>query len=359
MVTYLNPNDAAHTFDLDNLYNSLRGNTTVDGGTPSKGSNALETDVASGSAYVAQDTVEFSQQTRIHDAGGTDPRFDIVYIDSNGSLQIETGTEAPAGTGGSVTDPFVDAPFKYYSPIPPDFTDFAGTPVAVVAIPAGAADYTASKHLRDVRLDPAVYADVLETRSHTLLPSYDEFSSAPQIARSVIWISGNGTPNQGVYQHDGSGYVEIGSGLSLSDIQIGSDWNVEGYGITNVSELQVNDAVRVHNGRGTFNFAGHHGQYGAGTKTEIFRFDLASDEQLEVWRIDVSPKGGGAASNDFSVEIEDDAGNTLVSAGELTTGGSSPLGTSVAGESVAGYVTNNTGGAYNATISGQVSIVQS
>lgn len=353
MVEYLNRGDAAQIQDIQLVSRALRGHAIGTGVEVSKGSNAMETDVTSGTAFVDGAIVNVSAQTVTHDAGDTDPRHDVVYVNSSGTLKIEKGTPASAiGPDGAT---FADDPFVFWSPAPdpPDLID--GVPLAQVAIPAAATDYDAGTQFRELRPTVDMVFETLEARQEVLLPQFDETGNAPTTERNLIQITGNGTDTKGVYFYDGTDYVKTGAGLTLSDLTINSnrDWN--GNNITNVGELQVNESFRVHNGRGSFNLPEHHTNYADGlSSAEISRRSLASDEKFEVWMLDVTMKGGGSNSN-FTVEIRDESDNsTLASTSDFAQGASTPLGTSAAGADVTVRVTNSTGSAKTATISGQI-----
>lgn len=111
---------------------SLEGDSVESGCTPSDGTNAMEVDIAAGEVIIDGSTISVSAQTVTLNTSDTDPRKDVVYIDSTGSAVPLAGTPAPAegGTGG----------FDTYMPTPPAMSGTTGVPVALVWVGAGVTD---------------------------------------------------------------------------------------------------------------------------------------------------------------------------------------------------------------------------
>lgn len=139
----------------------LDGFAVASGLTPSVGASGLEVDVASGTATVGEssgvvDTVTLGSTTTItlDAADGTNPRKDVVYIDTSGTLQKETGTAGAANPSGNTR-------FNTFEPEPP-FPSTAGAILAEVWVAAGATSLQ-SADVRDRRMpadavgDRAVY----------------------------------------------------------------------------------------------------------------------------------------------------------------------------------------------------------
>lgn len=364
MSDYLDTGVAAHVLDLQVISNALTGNGIADGMVPSK-AGALETEVTAGTAIVDGTEVQFAStddQSAVHNGGDTDPRRDVVYVtDVTGDavLAIAEGDPGtPVHAAGDDSVAFADAPFEFAAPAPPTFADFDGVPVAEVAVPAGATDYTEADHLRELRQTADVFVDTIAAFSELHLPEYDNTNNAPSVPGNVIRITGDGIDSEGVYVWDGSDWTRFGEEITLDDLVIDSDRNWNGYSITNldtltVNELQVNDHFHVQGGRGSFSLPDQHTRYADGlADAEVARWSLANDEHLEVTLLEVTHLGGGS-DVDFTVSLVDvNANNTLASTSDRTRG--SPIATSTSGADIALHVTNATGDPVDATISGQL-----
>ncbi|AUV81248.1 hypothetical protein C2R22_05885 [Salinigranum rubrum] len=133
---------------------------TIDSGTLG-GASTLS--VAAGDAYTAGTTHSVSSQSvSISGANPTDPRRDVVYVDSSGNIQVEDGTpEARDPEEGSLSR------FEHFRPAP---ADLASTPAVVLAevwVPAGVATISGAD-LRDRRtraLDVDSLVDDVATQS--------------------------------------------------------------------------------------------------------------------------------------------------------------------------------------------------
>lgn len=111
--------------------------------------------VAAGDAYVQGTTHTIGSQTiGIDGANGTDPRRDVIYVDTSGAIQVATGTP-------EARDPDDEnlSRFEYFRPAPADFQATVGCVIAEVWVPAGATSVTSSD-LRDRRVR-ALQADSL------------------------------------------------------------------------------------------------------------------------------------------------------------------------------------------------------
>lgn len=364
MTDYLQTGYAAHVLDVQLVSESLRGNGVATGVSPSR-SGALETSVTAGTTFVDGTPLTFASsgdQSAVHDGGDTDPRRDIVYIanvSGDAVLDVYNGTPgAPVHAQGDDTVAFSDAPFEFAAPAPPIAQDIPGTPIAEVAIPAGATDYTEATHLRDLRQFTDLTLEKLVAHSELNLPAYDETSNAPAVTDNIIRITGNGSDAEGVYVYDGASYVNLGEQITLNDLVIDSSRDWGGYDITNVGRaaagtLHASDNFRVDGGRGSFSLPDQHAEYADGlTDAEIARWSLAAGESLEVTLLEVTHLGGGSSTN-FAAELRDESdGSTLVSTTDSVRG--SPAATSAAGADITLRVSNSTGGAVKATISGQL-----
>lgn len=89
--------------------------------------------VASGQAWFDQDPVQVAQQDVRIDAGDTDPRKDVVYLDATGTAQVAKGdpNAIPANQSGATR-------FTTYRPSPPDLSDTDAVILAEVWVPTNA-----------------------------------------------------------------------------------------------------------------------------------------------------------------------------------------------------------------------------
>lgn len=144
------------------------------------------------------------------------------------------------------------------------------------------------------------------------------------------------------------------SALSDLSIDVTKDW--QSYSITNLSDLHL-DGVRFKSGTGVFPFPCHHTEYSSGlSQREIARVTLRSSEFLEVYRLETKFRGGGT-DPDFSVELYDATNSeVLASTSDRTatsqSDGNSRLAASGSGATVLLRVTNQTGTAQTASITG-------
>lgn len=116
---------------------------SINTGTLGTGNNALS--VASGSVLFDGGSVSVSAQNVDVDAGDSNPRKDVVYVDSGGNAQVRKGAPAtvPADAPGDK--------FQTWHPAPYDMHDVESVVLAVVWVGATASSVTASD-LRDRRL---------------------------------------------------------------------------------------------------------------------------------------------------------------------------------------------------------------
>lgn len=125
----------AQALDLETLNRAFEGDSIRTGCAPSKGANALEVDVAAGTAQIDGSDTDISAQTVTLTAGSGDPRKDVIYLDTNGTAQVVAGTPEPAQPSGETGR-------QTYQPQPVDLAGTAGVVIAEVWVPAGASDVT-------------------------------------------------------------------------------------------------------------------------------------------------------------------------------------------------------------------------
>lgn len=160
MVDYtytLDSGDALHSLDWNNTERTLHGfgvtdgcDVTINTGTLGTGNDALS--VASGSAVVDRVSHNVSSQA-VSLAGADDlPRWDVVGVDTSGSVVVLSGTPEEAQIDGETT---TETHRSVHKPIPP--FDATITPLALVWIGANAGSVD-SGDLFDVRVPTDVHA---------------------------------------------------------------------------------------------------------------------------------------------------------------------------------------------------------
>ena len=133
----------------------LTGNSVVSGVAPSAGSSGLEVDVASGTVLVNGSEVSVSAQTVTLDtADSSNPRKDVITIDSNGNLVKNTGT-------AEAIKPEGETGFDTQRPAPNDLAGVSQPVVAEVYVAAGASSL-GSGDVRDRRLFSSSYLGSLD-----------------------------------------------------------------------------------------------------------------------------------------------------------------------------------------------------
>lgn len=103
--------------------------------------------VAAGDAYIQGTTHAISSQTiGINGANGTDPRRDVVYVDTSGAIQVKNGTPEARDPDDETL-----SRFEYFRPAPADLQATVACVLTEVWVPAGATSVTSSD-LRDRRV---------------------------------------------------------------------------------------------------------------------------------------------------------------------------------------------------------------
>lgn len=361
MTHYIDKGDAFHAIDAQLLYERTEGNSIINGCGLSR-SGSLQTDIASGSLFAGGDAVDVSAQTVTHDGGDTEPRRDVLYVDSSGTFGISKGSpSAPEGPDSAPS--WGDDPFAYWLPQPNDFPDIPGTPVGEVAIEAGATDYDEASQLRSYLPQTNTLLASVLAETELQLPRFDDVTSAQQSEASLFAITGNGSDPEGVYiDMDGDGTTaRIGEDAALSQLNIDTTSKDMGnVALNNVGSVEVNNGFSFPAGNGEFNL-GRHTSYAdtGGSFEEIARFTCASDQYFECYYLQIQFKGGGTNSN-VTVRYRDvSAGTTLVSTSDrfrATT--SSEIVTSSQGATIVKELDNGTGGAVSACVSEGVTFVE-
>lgn len=127
-------------------------------------SSGLTLSIASGTATVGEtsntvDTVSLGSSTTVtlNAADSTNPRKDTVYIDTSGTVQVETGT-------AEAYDPSDETLFDTFQPEPP-LPSTEGVILAEVVVPAGASSINTTDHVRDRRQPAQAVFDEVACRS--------------------------------------------------------------------------------------------------------------------------------------------------------------------------------------------------
>lgn len=177
----LEDGDGIQAFDRNVKARSLHGYGVATGGavsinTGTLGSGNSALSVASGEAIVAHSTVAISSQAV--DLPGSDslPRWDLVGVDSTGSVVVRSGTPEEAQIDGDPTDLIRR---KVQKPVPPSVVDSNElTALAFVWIPADASSITADD-LFDVRVPANAYTADVDMTERAGIPVYTNDTNAP------------------------------------------------------------------------------------------------------------------------------------------------------------------------------------
>lgn len=177
----------AQAVDIEQLLR-LYQNPVLSGCAPSDGSGALEIDVASGEVVVAGTQHSVSSSTVTLSSGGSDPRKDIVYIDS-------TGSAATAQGGAQTAKPSGQTRRDTYKPRPPDLSGTDACVIAEVWVAAGASD-TAAADISDRRVFGDVVANQLDFGNRTADPTLTDGLMWFRSDNDVLKWSPDGTNTQ-------------------------------------------------------------------------------------------------------------------------------------------------------------------
>ncbi|WP_435075278.1 hypothetical protein [Halorubrum sp. HHNYT27] len=146
--------------------------------------------VAAGDAYIQGTTHTITSQTiGIDGANGTDPRRDVIYVDTSGTIQVVNGTPEPRDPDNENL-----SRFEYFRPAPAALDGTVACVLAEVWIPAGATSVTSSD-LRDRRVR-ALQADIVvedlttQTELNNHAGSSDIHHTRPTAGDGLIDASG-------------------------------------------------------------------------------------------------------------------------------------------------------------------------
>lgn len=187
-------NEGIQALDRNVIAQSLSGNGVVSGcgvsintGTLGTGGNALT--VGSGSIKFGSTAVSVSSQSLDLDTGdSSNPRKDVVYLNSSGTATVRKGQAEQAQPTGAVSR-------NAERPAPDEFDDFdsVGVPIAEVWVPAGATSVSSSD-ISDVRLAPAA----IEKDGSTILRDNESATiTAPWTFNSITMFNEQDSTNEG------------------------------------------------------------------------------------------------------------------------------------------------------------------
>jgi hypothetical protein len=120
----------------------------------------LEHDVASGEVIVDGTRHSVSATTVTLSASNADPRKDVIYVDSTGTVAVASGTPAPAKPSGETGR-------DTYQPSPPDLSGTAACPLAEIWVGGGVTD-TGSTDISDRRVFADITAGSVDAQSISL-----------------------------------------------------------------------------------------------------------------------------------------------------------------------------------------------
>ncbi|MDT3434681.1 hypothetical protein [Haloarcula sp. 1CSR25-25] len=146
--------------------------------------------VAAGDAYIQGTTHTLgSQSIGLDGANGTDPRRDVVYVDTTGSLQVENGT--PEATAPDDSNLYR---FEYFRPAPADLSETVACVLAEVWVPAGATSVTSSdirdRRIRALQADSLTQDIATQTELDTHASDPDNHHKRPSAGDGLVDASG-------------------------------------------------------------------------------------------------------------------------------------------------------------------------
>lgn len=199
-------------------------------GTLGSGENTLV--LRSGTALVDGTETDISEQYVDVPLSSSEPRKDVVVLDSAGAPNVITGTAEPLHPSNSTLE-------AAERPAPPDLSGMDVVPLAIVLVPGDSTSITSSEII-DIRANGDVAAGTVSATVGDLLdrlgiPVYSDDANAP--VETLYFYS----PESLLKYKDSSGVVhESGSGAtSLSDLSIDTDKDWGGYSISNLGTVSA------------------------------------------------------------------------------------------------------------------------
>lgn len=158
METITQAGEAADALRINQIYQvQSREAYWISGGSASPGSSSTEiqVDIEAGEARFSGSKTTWAATTVALDAASADPRVDVVYVQSDGSFGVVTGTphtyRPNQDEDGNAMTP---APFEHWEPSPDDGGNVLGHPICCVLVEPGMADSTdlTTSHIQDRRM---------------------------------------------------------------------------------------------------------------------------------------------------------------------------------------------------------------
>ena len=205
----------------------------VNTGTLGSGENTLR--VQSGTALLDGSETDIPEQVADVPLSDSEPRKDVVALDSAGAAGVITGTAEPISPSGSSLE-------AAERPAPPDLSGRDVVPLALIVVPADATSITSSE-VTDLRATGDVFAgrisgSVADLVERLGIPVYDNDSDAP-VDSLYFYV-----PQSLLKYKDDSGVVHEADGATaLSDLSIDTDKDWQGYALSNVGSLASNGDI--------------------------------------------------------------------------------------------------------------------
>lgn len=295
----LETGDSIQAFDRNVAVRSLHGYGIVTGGevtlnTGQLGSGNNTLSVASGEAMVALSTVDIPAQSV--DLPGADelPRWDLVGIDSTGTIVVRSGTAEEAQIDGNSTD---EIRRTVHKPVPPSvFEPDELTVLALVWIPASATDIT-SDDIFDVRVPANAQVGGIDMTGRAGIPVYASDTDAPN---ETLYFNSS---SFGTNYKDSSGAVFESGGAK--NILYMSDYAPTGGVVDTEFDQAVSDAAegdRIVFDHNTYELAANH------TVTKSLTLDGTDDSDLIFSNTSnndphISFQGGGTGTSTTTTEV--------------------------------------------------------
>jgi len=174
--SYVHENGTAdHALFANQKHWMWEGYGILNGCTPTPGSGDWEVDVASGDALVGGASVSVSATTKTLTAPSSNPRWDVLYVDSNGAINVVEGTEQPPDTDSN-DNRLTRLQTRF--PVPDDLSGSACAVIAIVWVDPQLGPSLSSDDVIDRRIDARTPID---TRNLS-----DDAITAAKIAASAV-----------------------------------------------------------------------------------------------------------------------------------------------------------------------------
>lgn len=320
--------------DAKQHYDHFTGNAIVSGVAPSAGSTGLEVDIASGTAIVnGSETSVSSQTVTLNTADSTNPRKDVITIDSNGNATIYTGTAESRKPEQNATK------FDLQRPAPDDLNGVNEAVVAEVFVAEGATTL-GSSDVRDRRNIASAFAGSLDM--------FGDIDMGSNSITSVNQVDGVNVANHSS-RHESGGSDEITFG-SLSNVDITAALYDTAANLPNAG-TQGHIFFETDTGRTLFDNGTSWVEVGL-SESQISLANLSSNSHSELTNIssndhhakytdeEAQDAVGGILNADFTY---DDAGNSIALASNSLTVANTTIGLGDSGTPEADNLEGNNG----------------